>query len=416
MKIKELILSYISLISISLLTFLTIELISFDQLDSDFDSLSFIPNEAEFVLRIEAKEIGQDLLSEIIQKNLWSEFNAFTKSKIKTKPAEYDYSQVDYSYPIYVFSYKVKSQLPIFTVLKLKDPTKFIKSSNQMTQISFIIGDKCFLVSNCDKNLKNELEKIVIDSKSKKWETLLNTADKLAFKTNLFNLEGGIEIQSNQIRFVSKSNLKVNNTTNYQTLIPKALNLSLVNPNLFLDNTLDFKNKLPNKFSDLNSISLNYKGIKSPFYPQFELLLNTKNNFNVNDFISNLGMKEIEIIDNKIEIAGLNYFLNKLNNTQFIVSSEDKSSFKYKSSNDLLSISGDLNIITNLDEAPLLKLFMSSDPRFVSFSNFAQKTKSIDFQIIPSKNGNLKAMGTIIMKENSPAITEITKLFLSITN
>lgn len=135
MKIKELILSYISLISISLLTFLTIELISFDQLDSDFDSLSFIPNEAEFVLRIEAKEIGQDLLSEIIQKNLWSEFNAFTKSKIKTKPAEYDYSQVDYSYPIYVFSYKVKSQLPIFTVLKLKDPTKFIKSRDRKSVV-----------------------------------------------------------------------------------------------------------------------------------------------------------------------------------------------------------------------------------------------------------------------------------------
>ena len=417
MKIKGLFFSYISLVSISIFAFFTIELFSLNQVELDFDSLSFIPTEAEFVLRIEAKNLGNDLVNEIIEKNLWSELNQFKKTKFKNEPSRFNFSQIDYHYPIYLFSHSINSEIAIITVFKLNDPTNYKGPSNQSNQFSFVLGDKCFFVSNCSNKHKNELIKIISKSKSKNWQSILKTEHKLAYKTQFLNLEGGIDIESNKIELTSTSNSYFKKQAReFETLVPNDFHFSIANLSSYRDFQYYFSNSLLKNFSKIKSISVNYSGIVSPFYPQFEMLINTSHDFELNEFITQFDFNEISLNNDQIEIAGLKYYFKKMNKNQYLLSSINNKPLKINSTSDLVYISGNLTTITNLDDAPLLKLFLSSDQRFISFSNFAQKTKKIECEISETNKGNLKATAEVKMKEQNPSIIELFKLIFSMSN
>jgi hypothetical protein len=402
---------FISIILILACSYLSIELLSFSQVKKDYNSLNFIPDNSEFVIRIEAKEIAKDYLTEIITKNLWSELNSLKKIEPNKKDSSSkDLNDVDLKFPVYLFSLKFEDQFPFIIVLNTEDSIELL--DNKLNTFKFQHEKKLFYVFNCNSKLEIPLKNLIQNSKSTNWTSLLSTKYKISFKTKILGLDGGLDFSKNEINLTSTIQQK-NKFESYEGLKPNGFHISiskLSNLIPLLSNTqkvnFDYLQKL-------NSLSVNYLGVKYPYTPHFELLINTSDDFDISQFSKKIGMNNIDLIKNKIEFFGLSFYFNEIKKNQYLITSIQKGLNSKEVKKNPFSMSGNLNVLTNLDDAPLMKLFMATDSRFVKLSNFANKTKYLDCKITSSRNQPYSSFNAkIIMQDNVSIYSELLKLFI----
>lgn len=415
MKLIRFSLVFSSIVLILTSSYLSIELFSFSQVKQDYNSLNFIPENSEFVIRVEAKEIAKDYLTEIIAKNLWSELNSLKKIEPQKKDSSNKHlNDIDFKFPVYFFSLKFKGQSPLIAVLNSEDSNSLYDENlnKKLNTFKFQIENKLFYVFNCSNNLEIPLKKLIQNSNSTFWTSLLTTKHKFSFKTKLLGLEGGLDFSKNQINLTSTIQQK-NKFESYEGLKPNGFHISISK----LNNLIPFLSKTQKVNFDyiqsLNSLSLNYLGVKYPYTPQFEILINTTNDFDIHQLSNKIGMNNIDLIKNKIDFFGLSFYFKEIKKNQYIITSIPKRISRKEAKENLFSMSGNLNVLTNLDEAPLMKLFMTTDSRFVKLSNFSNKTKYLDFKITSAQNQPYSSFnGKIIMKDNVAIHSELLKLFL----
>lgn len=411
MRIKNRIFIFFQLILISCLTYGMIKVLALAQVKKDYSSLEFIPDNATFVSRIDAKEIGIELFKEFINSE------GFGKFPKKKKEKEFmDISFVDLDYPIYFFTQTINNkQIPI-AVIQISNQELFLNSVNTSNDNSFgfIQADKGFWVFNCPKKESENIKQSIIKSKSSKWEKLRSSKHELAFIESSFDLFGYMDIDQNLLRLKASSNSIFLPVENYKKLKTNGFNISLSNPLSILKNAgKNYPTFIDSTLLGINAISINHQGYRSPFFPNLSVLLQVDSTFNLPEKIKKINSSQIELENDKLFVAGAKFYISKPQDDCYLLSFKENQTCIIENSSNPIESQGDLNKLIDFDDTPLMKMVLLANSTFSSIHSIIQKTDKYNLVVSQSgANNSLILDFKLELKKNYTLYGEMLNLFM----
>lgn len=406
MKIKSGFFIAIQISLFSVLSFGLIYLLSFTQVKKEYSSLHFIPEDALFVARINSKEIGKDLLKEFISKDFFSKL-----SKKKQEGNVLDLSFIDFNYPLYFFIQNLNKKQIIVASIQLSNPEAFIKSVNKPNQNSFgfTYNGKGYWIFNCSKNDSDSLKQTIISSKSNKWDGLLNSDHEIAFMSSFLDTKGIISIHENSFQINASIRSLSTNTKNYKKLKTDGFNFTISNPeSIIKDFGINYFPSITNSFSGINSISINHKGYRAPFFPNLTVLLQVDTSFNLQESISKINSSQIEFDENKLYVAGAKFHVSKPQTNCFLFSYKENKSTVLLNTENIIESSGDLAQLVNFEDAPLMKMVLLSNSSISKIYSLIQKTEKYNLSMSKANYSNRHTLTiTIELKKPNSFFSEM---------
>ena len=411
MRIKNGVFIFIQLILISSISYGVVRILALTQVKKEYSSLEFIPDNASFVSRIDAKEIGSEILKEFIKSD------GLGKSPSK-KPDNklMDISFLDLDYPLYFFTQKINNNLVSIAIIQISNQELFLKNSNSANYNSFgfIHANKGFWVFNCPKKDSDTIKQSIINSKSSKWEKLRSSKHELAFMESSFDLHGYIDIKQNFLSIKATSNSIFLPLENYKKLKTNGFNISLSNPLSIVKNlSKNYPPFIDSTLVGINAISLNHQGYRSPFFPNLSVLLQVDSTFNLTEKIKKINSTQIEFENDKLFIAGAKFYISKPQEDCYLLSFKENQTCTIENSSNPIESNGDLSKLIDFDDAPLMKMVLLANSTFSSMHSIIQKTKKYNFVVSQSDVSNSLTLDfKLELKKNHTFFGEMLNLFI----
>jgi len=278
-------------------------------------------------------------------------------------------------------------------------------------------NEKCFLIEGNKKNIKS-LRKEFLKSfeyslKAKRDISVLNFENKKLIQSST------ISIQQKQIKIAL--NHKQNQHKKHVLLKESGFHFSFP-----LEEGIDVEEQLKQipilprinfPFKEIRHISANYYGFKFTEndsilgIPKIDLLLTFKYNTKVDSLISNL-MKQLNanfLIDkNSIILGKEKLYFSQVSPKTIYLSSQTSVPSIVKSTNPII-LSGNLNLLTKLENAGWKGMLIEVIPVFKSTKKLLLTTKKVEFRKVNPTSYEI----LIPMKENRNVYHELLKLALS---
>lgn len=417
-KIKSFFALLASLILLSIVSFSTLSVIEFSQAKKEYQALNFIPAEAEFVMRIDAKQLGKDFFKRIIESGK-TDFLSKENKKFKAN-STINFSSVDWSFPVYFFLMKTNNEWATVIVFSLRSNSDFAARKNQEPyQHTFEFEQKGFLVSGCKKQSFQLVKKRIEEQNSLGWNKLISKKESIAFQTKMFQLSGAVQLLGNDLIIESDMDYFQASTKNRKFLKPEGFHISSIIP----IKGMDLLVKQANEYFDFNwknipeieSASINYLGLKPPYFPQFQLLFNTAEPFAINEFIK---VNDLAIVKgNKTEIKLGEVTLNgrEIDDYSYLLTTVPTRKINYYTTKNLGGIEGDLNKLIQLDNAPMLKMVLLLNTKIAAASQFIEKTKRVSLTATFNKSTKKQHLiFKIEMKPNKNFLDEVIQLLTAL--
>jgi hypothetical protein len=411
MRIKNGVFIFIQLILISSISYGVVRILALTQVKKEYSSLEFIPDNASFVSRIDAKEIGSEILKEFIKSD------GLGKSPSK-KPDNklMDISFLDLDYPLYFFTQKINNNLVSIAIIQISNQELFLKNSNSANYNSFgfIHANKGFWVFNCPKKDSDTIKQSIINSKSSKWEKLRSSKHELAFMESSFDLHGYIDIKQNFLSIKATSNSIFLPLENYKKLKTNGFNISLSNPLSIVKNlSKNYPPFIDSTLVGINAISLNHQGYRSPFFPNLSVLLQVDSTFNLTEKIKKINSTQVEFENDKLFIAGAKFYISKPQEDCYLLSFKENQTCTIENSSNPIESNGDLSKLIDFDDAPLMKMVLLANSTFSSMHSIIQKTEKYNFVVSQSDVSNSLTLDfKLELKKNHTFFGEMLNLFI----
>ncbi len=393
-----------SLILLFTVSFSTLSLIEFSQVKKEYQSLYFIPADAELLIRIDAKQIGKDLIQRVIKSGKTA---FFKKEKINLNPnSTVNYSSVDWDFPVYTFPVKTTKDWAIVTVFSLASNGFFVNKNNEVPlQNAFEFQQKGFLVSGCDKESFLLVKKNIETQNSSGWNKLLAKKESISFQSKTLDLFGVARLQNNDFIIESELNYIQSPVQTRKFLKPEGFHVSMMLPS----NGIDLLTEQVKKYVDIGwknqpvieSASINYLGLKPPYFPQFQLLLNTAEPFAINEFIEGNDLSIVKGDKSEIKLGELTLNGQEIDDYSYLLTTVPTKKINYYTTKNLGGIEGDLNKLIQLDNAPMLKMFLLLNSRMAAATQFIEKTKRIS--LVATQNSATKKQRMVFKIEMKPS-------------
>jgi hypothetical protein len=411
MRFKNSVFIFIQLILISSISYGVVRILAFTQVKKEYSSLEFIPDNASFVSRIDAKEIGSEILKEFIKSD--------GLGKLPSKKPDnklMDISFIDLDYPLYFFTQKINNNLVSIAIIQISNQELFLKNSNTANDNSFgfIHANKGFWVFNCPKKDSDTIKQSIINSKSSKWEKLRSSKHELAFMESSFDLHGYIDIKQNFLSIKATSNSIFLPLENYKKLKTNGFNISLSNPLSIVKNlSKNYPPFIDSTLVGINAISLNHQGYRSPFFPNLSVLLQVDSTFNLTEKIKKINSTQVEFENDKLFIAGAKFYISKPQEDCYLLSFKENQTCTIENSSNPIESNGDLSKLIDFDDAPLMKMVLLANSTFSSMHSIIQKTEKYNFVVSQSDVSNSLTLDfKLELKKNHTFFGEMLNLFI----
>jgi hypothetical protein len=411
MRIKNGVFIFIQLILISSISYGVVRILALTQVKKEYSSLEFIPDNASFVSRIDAKEIGSEILKEFIKSD--------GSGKLPSKKPDnklMDISFIDLDYPLYFFTQKINNNLVSIAIIQISNQELFLKNSNSANYNSFgfIHANKGFWVFNCPKKDSDTIKQSIINSKSSKWEKLRSSKHELAFMESSFDLHGYIDIKQNFLSIKATSNSIFLPLENYKKLKTNGFNISLSNPLSIVKNlSKNYPPFIDSTLIGINAISLNHQGYRSPFFPNLSVLLQVDSTFNLPEKIKKINSTQIEFENDKLFIAGAKFYISKPQEDCYLLSFKENQTYTIENSSNPIESNGDLSKLIDFDDAPLMKMVLLANSTFSNMHSIIQKTEKYNFVVSQSDVSNSLTLDfKLELKKNHTFFGEMLNLFI----
>ena len=411
MRIKNGVFIFIQLILISSISYGVVRILALTQVKKEYSSLEFIPDNASFVSRIDAKEIGSEILKEFIKSD--------GLGKLPSKKPDnklMDISFLDLDYPLYFFTQKINNNIVSIAIIQISNQELFLKNSNSTNYNSFgfIHANKGFWVFNCPKKDSDTIKQSIIKSKSSKWEKLRSSKHELAFMESSFDLHGYIDIKQNFLSIKATSNSIFLPLENYKKLKTNGFNISLSNPLSIVKNlSKNYPPFIDSTLVGINAISLNHQGYRSPFFPNLTVLLQVDSTFNLIEKVKKINSTQVEFENNKLYIAGAKFYISKPQEDCYLLSFKENQTCTIENSSNPIESNGDLSKLIDFDDAPLMKMVLLANSTFSNMHSIIQKTEKYNFVVSQSDvNNSLTLDFKLELKKNHTFFGEMLNLFI----
>jgi hypothetical protein len=402
-KTKSFFALLVSSILLFTVTFSILSIIEFSQVKKEYQSLNFIPTDAELVMRFDAKQLGKEFIKRIIETGNTDLFTQ-EKEKIKTH-STLDFTSVDWNYPVYLFLLKTNNEWATVTVFALRGNGGFVNGKNKEPyQHVYEFQQKGFLVSGCSKESFQLAKKRIEENKSLDWNKLKSKKESIAFQTKMFQLFGTVQLQGNDLRIESELDYFQSKTNNRKFLKPDGFHVSSIIPDHGLDLIVNQAKKYLNfnwgDLPEIESASINYLGLKPPYFPQFQLLLNTSEPFAINEFIDGNDLGIVKEDKSEIKLGELTLNGREIDDYSYLLTTVPTRKINYYSTQNLGDIEGDLNKLIEFDKAPMLKMVLLLNSKIAAASQFIEKTKRVS--LTATSNKSTKKQNLIFKIEMKP--------------
>lgn len=411
MRIKNSVFIFIQLILISSISYGVVRILALTQVKKEYSSLEFIPDNASFVSRIDAKEIGSEILKEFIKSD--------GLGKLPSKKPDnqlMDISFLDLDYPLYFFTQRINNNLVSIAIIQISNQELFLKNSNSANYNSFgfIHANKGFWVFNCPKKDSDTIKQSIINSKSSKWEKLRSSNHKIAFMAASFNLIGYADINENSLKINANLNSLLIPSVSHKKLKTDGFNLTVSNPLVIFKNlSEDSPSLLANSLSGIKSISVNHVGYRAPFFPNLSALLQVDSSFNFEESIKKINSTQVEYENGKLYLGGAKFYVSKVQSDCYLLSYKENQTYAIENSDTIIESNGDLTQLVNFDDAPLMKMFLLSNSTISKIYSILRKTEKFNFTISQTANINSGEIDlTLSLKKKNSFYAEMLSFFM----
>lgn len=415
------------------------------------NNLNYIPTNADFAVRVNAKELVESSLFSILFENQDDKIISKIKEAIEKKDDKMEKFQnngVDYLSDIVVFSSPFKEGKVIGFALNISNHTLFkdkmsdLTNKNQLIEVIDNVGfiltyiaidestklKKDDLSSFFNKNIKSislkEKPKLISDSKSifqiftngnvlgENTSFSKSTTQLKLIKTGL-QLDGLLTISDNKIIPAKRILIPSQNDFHfYNSIIPKIL-----------QDTINYYCKkseiiIPN----LKSISFNYKGMNivnddsgMHFLPQIDLLIEFKNELSVSDLLKDSPLMKLidaEYSDNQIKIAGQTYYIHQIDKSTVSIGITKTPSIGNNSKNELFSVKGNLSSVLKIEGGGLIMTLLEIVPAYKNSKELFKNVETFDIVIQKTTSKNAQLKGNLDFIKGHSALNEILKVLL----
>jgi hypothetical protein len=388
-----------------------IKVLTFSQVKKEFTTLEFIPDNASFVSRIDAKEIGSEILKEFIKSD--------GLGKLPSKKPDnqlMDISFLDLDYPLYFFTQRINNNLVSIAIIQISNQELFLKNSNTANDNSFgfIHANKGFWVFNCPKKDSDTIKQSIINSKSSKWEKLRSSNHKIAFMAASFNLIGYADINENSLKINANLNSLLIPSVSHKKLKTDGFNLTVSNPLVIFKNLSEYSpSLLANSLSGIKSISVNHVGYRAPFFPNLSALLQVDSSFNFEESIKKINSTQVEYENGKLYLGGAKFYVSKVQSDCYLLSYKENQTYAIENSDTIIESNGDLTQLVNFDDAPLMKMFLLSNSTISKIYSILRKTEKFNFTISQTANINSGEIDlTLSLKKKNSFYAEMLSFFM----
>lgn len=323
---------------------------------------------------------------------------------------------IDFAAPIELIAIKMNGEN--FSIIRIKSTKSGIEGEFSIPYFE-TENEKCFIIEGDKKNiisLKKEFSKSFDYSLKSKRDISV-----LSFENKKLTQSSTISIQQKHIKIAL--NHKQNQPKNHFILKESGFHFSFpVDEGIAIEEQLKKIPILPRinfPFKEIRHISANYYGFKFTEndsilgIPKIDLLLTFKHNTEVDSLISNL-MKQLNVnflIDkNSIILGKEKLYFSQVSPKTIYLSSQTSVPSIVKSNNSI-KLSGDLNLLTKLENAGWKGMLIEVIPVFKSTKKLLQTTKKVEFKKINATSYEI----LIPVKENKNVYHELLKLALSST-
>jgi hypothetical protein len=323
---------------------------------------------------------------------------------------------IDFSSPIELISIKLSREN--YSIIRIRSTKSGIEGEFSIPYFE-TENEKCFLIEGDKKNIKS-LKKEFSKSFNYSLKSKIDIS-VLNFKNKRLIQSSNISIQQKQIKIIL--NHKQNQHKNHLLLKESGFHFSFP-----VDEGIDVEEKLKQipilprinfPFKEIRHISANYYGFKFTEndsiigIPKIDLLLTFKHNTKVDSLISNL-LKQLNVdfsIDkNMMKLGKEKLYFSQINPKTIYLSSQTRVPSIVKNNNPI-KLSGDLNLLTKLENAGWKGMLIEVIPVFKSTKKLLQSTKNVKFKKVNATTYEI----IIPVKENKNVYHEFLKLVLSST-
>jgi hypothetical protein len=363
------------------------------------------------------------LLKKFLYNELFVVKDQLVLEKLKTIAKNQDESNfsasdlnIDFAAPIELIAIKMNGEN--FSIIRIKSTKSGIEGKFSIPYFE-TENEKCFIIEGDKKNIKSLKKEF-----SKSFDYSLKSKrdiSVLSFENKKLTQLSTISIQQKHIKIAL--NHKQNQPKNHFILKESGFHFSFpVDEGIAIEEQLKKIPILPRinfPFKEIRHISANYYGFKFTEndsilgIPKIDLLLTFKHNTEVDSLISNL-MKQLNVnflIDkNSIILGKEKLYFSQVSPKTIYLSSQTSVPSIVKSNNSI-KLSGDLNLLTKLENAGWKGMLIEVIPVFKSTKKLLQTTKKVEFKKINATSYEI----LIPVKENKNVYHELLKLALSST-
>jgi len=406
---------------------------------------SYVPQKADFILKLETKKIlNESLISFLFESKDDQVFSKMNEKLISSENKDFELG-IDLLGESFVFTIPFKKTHLKGICLELKNKKEFKKNIQKLlseNQFFTVKDNRGYVVSYGDDYSKQEVQIFIEKEINLSNDHVKNIQFYQDEQKNLIQLKTRGDIWGDQTIF-SESNIKLNIkqremtlngdleysnkqsetcfTTHFKTQKSKnnfQFNTSII-PRQIQDTLSFYLNKVNLNPPLISGISFNYSGIEmtsSKFLPTMDLILQFEKPYSIVNIISNtdfLSSLEADTKGNIISIEGKKYYLKQLDAQTILISTNKDVEIVKTKTDELLEINGNMLSIFEFKNGGVFKSLLNGISIYKAPKEFFNNCEHVHLKLLKSKN-NCKLEGLIKFKENRYAMNELTKLFLEL--
>lgn len=403
---------------------------------------NYVPEDANFVLRIDARKLINSSISSI----LLTEDEEIVDLLKKTFEDEHDTKLerlgIAINSDLIIFKQSFEGHDLVGILFNLTGPKTFKKNVNEYLDGSqvYAIKDNVGLVYFEMENLelkelsKNSLQKKadkILEQKSKFKFDYLET-DKESVMAQIWSKQGPSDDskESNVSFIITDHKLIIDGELGMdfgskgdlqKEVSPSGIHISTDQMSDVLNDTLtsllsDFN--LP--LSNITGFSINYHGLEllvEPVFfaaPKFDALIAFEDSISIDRLVDSLLVSEemVRISENAIQYKGLDLYYKQIDSNSIYIGTREGVEIIERKENLAFHMTGVPSLLTKIKGKGMMLSFFELIPAYTSSRDFTQRAEHIDIQLSNGKNGISKLHGEIKFRKDEFALNSVLKLLI----
>lgn len=447
MRLMRSIIRTFAFAGICLLVWLTINISGLVISEQANSNIAYVPSNATFAMRIDGRELAENtLFSIVLESKDESILKLFEESLTKRTSGDKKLTNTGINFLSDVVLFKVNFQGEeidgiLFNLLSRSTFLKNMPDLINSTQAIAANDEVGILLSCKQKKAKcHDLEvfaKQLLKSKNKNHHKIFhagsapNRFSEIHFHTGddqRLENEVNLIFEQSEKAFLLKGSMQASSAIEMNQLShelkPDGFH---VTSKLFSKTWSDTLRKslsfLSPNFPEITAFSMNYRGVSvinhsSGFLaiPDAEFVIHCAENFDVSAFLHEpelSGKMDCELTDNFIRFEEEVLYFRQLSPKSFYLGKNPNPVFESANNDELFTVEGDLNPLTNIKGGGMMTAFLEMVPLFKASKNLAKNSQKIQFSINKVSDKKAKIKGELIFKTGHYPLSEVMRFLLS---